>query len=85
MPQIILFTGSTLNHMVRSIGAYQIASRLRYHGYTVQVIDYFPTIFNSRNNLILNILNHYVSKDTLWVGFSSTFFDNNISKVCLGG
>jgi radical SAM superfamily enzyme YgiQ (UPF0313 family) len=81
MPQIILFTGSTLNHMVRSIGAYQIASRLRYHGYTVQVIDYFPTIFNSRNNLILNILNHYVSKDTLWVGFSSTFFDNNISTT----
>jgi radical SAM superfamily enzyme YgiQ (UPF0313 family) len=79
MPQIILFTGSTLNHMVRSIGAYQVADRLRHYGYTVQVIDYFPTIFNSRNNLILDILAHYVSKDTLWIGFSSTFFDNNIS------
>jgi radical SAM superfamily enzyme YgiQ (UPF0313 family) len=76
MPQIILFTGSTFDHSIRSIGAYQIASRLRHQGYIVQVIDQFPLIFN-KDDLLLEILKYYVSNETLWIGFSSTFFDNN--------
>jgi len=34
-------------------------------------------IFNRNFDLIIKILNKFVNENTLWVGFSSTFFDSN--------
>jgi radical SAM superfamily enzyme YgiQ (UPF0313 family) len=77
MAQILIFTGSTSTHFIRSIGAYQVSSRLREKGYDVQVIEHFPTIYNRHFDLIIKILNKFIDENTLWIGFSSTFFDSN--------
>jgi hypothetical protein len=39
MAQILLFTETNTMGYGKSAGAYRIASELRTHGYTVQVID----------------------------------------------
>lgn len=86
---IIIFTGSSwidsalfkdpdseIFPVLRSIGAYQVAGVLRNQGYTVNVIDYFPYLFHNRYEDLLKIVDAVVSDSTLWVGFSSTFFDS---------
>lgn len=77
MAQIIIFTGVQDLIPFRTMGAYQVAHRLRENGYTVQVVEYFPQIKNHNFNILLKILNKFVNEDTLWIGFSSTFITNN--------
>lgn len=74
MSQIIIFTGSHTGGFFRNIGAYQIAHVLRSNGYSVQVIDWLPRISYEGSKIILKILKKFVSKETLWIGFSTTFF-----------
>lgn len=74
MTQILLFTCIESGGFFRSIGAYQIANVLRKYGYTVQVIDWLSTITENGNVLFLQILKKYVNEETLWIGFSTTFF-----------
>lgn len=94
MAQIIIFTGSSrtdprkfidpdnkVYNTMRAIGAYQIADVLRHHGYVVQVVDNFPLIVNFNFDLVLNILTSHVDSKTLWIGFSSTFFEDKISQT----
>jgi hypothetical protein len=76
MAQIIIFTGLDSMGFIRYIGPYQIANRLRDHGYSVQVVDFFPYISNLPLDYIRKILDKLVDKDTLWIGFSTTFFRN---------
>lgn len=76
MTQILLFTCIESGGFFRSIGAYQIANVLRKHGYTVQVIDWLSRIIEKDHNLFIKILSKYISKETLWIGFSTTFFFN---------
>lgn len=84
---IIIFTGSSwidpeevpdsdsrIYPVLRSIGAYQVANRLRNSGFTVKVIDYFPYLLHYNYNSLIDIIEKYVSDDTIWVGFSTTFF-----------
>jgi hypothetical protein len=88
MYEIVIFTGSSwidsstvkdpdadIFPVLRSIGAYQIASVLRDNHFTSKVVDYFPYLFHKRYNDLLKIVDKIVSDTTLWVGFSSTFFD----------
>jgi len=72
---VLLFTGSSIPYFTRPIGAYRIATELRKHGYTVQVIDMFPYIVNKDPKLLFlkQFIDKYVGPNTLWVGFSSTF------------
>jgi radical SAM superfamily enzyme YgiQ (UPF0313 family) len=94
MAQIIIFTGSsrtdprkfkdpdnTVYNSLRAIGAYQIADVLRHHNYSVQVIDNFPLIVNFNFDLVIDILKSHVDRSTLWIGFSSTFFEDEISQT----
>jgi hypothetical protein len=76
---VLLFTGLTgTSGWFRPLGAYRIATELRQHGYTVQVVDIFPTIYAYPGILKLgNIIKKYVGPETLWVGFSSTFFQSS--------
>lgn len=76
MAQIIILTGAsylpdTIPRIERTLGAYRVASALIQSGYSVQVIDYIQ--YMSSNELI-NALSKYLGKETLWVGYSSTFF-----------
>ncbi len=55
----------------RSAGAYKIATEIRKAGYTCQVVDFF-TKFSDEE--MKKIISSCVGKETLIVGFSSTFF-----------
>ena len=72
---IVIFTCLSGIFFQRSIGAYQIAHFLREHGYTVQVID-FTDYFSDQE--LEEATAKFVTKDTLAVGISSTFYTNDI-------
>ena len=55
----------------RDAGAYTVASRLREVGYNVKVIDFFSH-FNI--SMFKAAIDNFVTKDTLFLGFSSTHF-----------
>jgi len=94
MTQVIIFTGSSrtnpdmiydkqdvaLQLMVRPLGAYQIASILRNNGYTVQVIDKYHWFLRHDKDSFKKIVEHHVSHDTLWIGWSNTFWEGKSIK-----
>ena len=55
----------------KPLGAYKIASMLREHGYSVLVVDHISYWAPME---LVNLLNRAVGKNTLFVGFSTTFF-----------
>jgi len=69
---IILFTDINLIGYGKYAGPYRLASELRSNGYTVQVIDFFTKYSNTE---FKQILNKFVSDETLWIGFTTTFND----------
>lgn len=76
MAQIIILTGTTYTEetdprVQRTLGAYRVASALMQNGYSVQVIDYIQYMSVEE---IINVISKYLNKETLWVGYSSTFF-----------
>jgi hypothetical protein len=76
MADCIVLTGGTWTpdqfpKVQRSLGPYRLASSLKDAGYTTAVIDY---IVNLSVDEIINALKKELTPDTLWVGFSSTFF-----------
>jgi hypothetical protein len=78
----VLLTGGTWNpnywsKIQRSLGPYRIATALEQQGYSTFVLDY---IINLTTDEILKVLSQHVGEDTLWVGFSSTFFWPNRSN-----
>lgn len=86
MTQCIILTGGTwaddsMSRVQRSLGPYRIATTLKESGYTVSVIDF---VIHMSLDELKNALSKHLSTDTLWVGFSSTFFwgakGNNISS-----
>lgn len=72
---IVIFTCLSGIFFQRSIGAYQIAHFLREHGYTVQVIDFTDSFSNTE---LEQVTDKFVTKDTLAVGISSTFYTTDI-------
>lgn len=71
----LIFAGcSGASTLIKSAGPYRIATELRSAGYTVQVVDLSDNIeFDIKYRLVLN---KFVDKETLWVGFSNTFLRN---------
>lgn len=79
MAQCIILTGGThapqsMSRIQRSLGPYRIASALNDAGYTTFVLDY---IIHLTNDEIKDALKPHLTEETLWVGFSSTFFWKN--------
>lgn len=74
MYHAIVFTGIDKHpsFYYRSLGAYRIRTEMENAGFRVKVIDYFHHLDES---LITKAFEKYVTKDTLWVGFSTTFFE----------
>jgi len=87
MAQILIFTGTSRssqanspgygpgNSILRPLGAYQIAAILRNNGYTVQVVDYYWHLIRKHPKQFAEIIKKYVGSDTLWIGWSNTFFE----------
>ena len=76
MYHAIIFTGLDVGsrNYFRPLGAYRIRTELESKGYKVKVIDYFH---NLKDEHIETALDKYVGKETLWVGFSTTFFNTS--------
>lgn len=76
MYHAVIFTGIEMGEIYyfRALGAYRIRTELEQQGYNVKVIDYFHSLNEEDITLAFE---KYVSKDTLWVGFSSTFFNTS--------
>ena len=82
MANIVICAGISFpsSHM-RPVGPFQLANVLRQAGFTVQVIDCWPWIAAKGLDTAKQVLGHFVNKDTLWVGFSSTWLSKlNQSK-----
>jgi radical SAM superfamily enzyme YgiQ (UPF0313 family) len=75
---VILFTDCSSIAFARSAGAYRIASELRKHGYTVQVVEHFIMAGLERT---LRVLEKFIDETTLFLGFSTTFM--NVSRLHL--
>lgn len=76
MANCIILTGGTWNpdgwcKIKRHLGAYRVATALEEVGYSTFVLDYIEH-FTSEE--IIEVLSKHLGDDTLWVGFSSTFF-----------
>jgi len=67
---VIILTGISGMEFQRAIGAYRIASHLRQHGYSVQVID-FIDYFNTDE--LANIIESITGDNTLALCVSTTF------------
>lgn len=79
MTQCIILSGGTYTQnnqpqIQRNLGAYRISSALQQEGYSTFVLDY---IIHMSVDEIKVALSKHLSDETLWVGFSSTFFWSN--------
>ena len=76
MYHAVIFTGIDMSESTyfRALGAYRIRTELESQGYNVKVIDYFHSLSLED---ITDAFKKYVSKETLWVGFSTTFFNTS--------
>lgn len=70
--QVILLNGIWRDGQLpmRSIGSYKVAHTLRKAGISVQVIDFIEKHSGAE---LFNLVNQFVTEETVWVGFSSTF------------
>lgn len=68
--QTIIFSDVQYSGYGKNAGAYRIATELRNAGYTCQVVDFFGQYTLEE---IQKIINKFVTHETLWVGFSTTF------------
>lgn len=75
--QCILFTGIDISDhsLYRSAGAYRIRTELEDNGFSCLVVDFFQHFSNTE---IEAVLEKYVSKETLWIGFSTTFLNTEV-------
>jgi hypothetical protein len=68
----ILLYGNQEMPLYKSSGVFRIATELRNQGYSVQCID-ITAFDNSSIDKFLQIIKNLVSKETLWIGFSTSF------------
>lgn len=83
MANCIILSGGTWTHdffpkIQRSLGPYRLSSALEDAGYSVAVIDH---VVNMTTEEILRAISKNLNQETLWVGFSSTFFWGNDNKT----
>lgn len=75
MYHALIFTGisKSADTYYRAIGAYRIRTELESFGYNIKVIDFFHHLSDED---IISCFKKYVSSDTLWIGFSTTFINS---------
>lgn len=74
MYHVVIFTGihQSASSIYRPLGAYRIRTELESQGYNVKVIDHYHSLTEVH---IQKAFEKYVGKETLWVGFSTTFLN----------
>ena len=61
---------------VKTTGAFKIASVLRHEGYSVKVINNIIYIMGNHCQLLYDYIDSHVGKNTMFIGFSTTFMQN---------
>lgn len=69
--QCILLYGNFSHPLTKYSGTFRIATELRQHGYETQCVDLMA--FNRFDDNLKEILTKLITKETLWIGFSTTF------------
>lgn len=83
MYDAVIFTDVTDTVTIyKAIGAYKIANTLRQQGYTCLVVDHLHAFTLEE---LKQVIDNSVSVDTLFVGFSSTFFNNTLNSTNTDG
>jgi len=83
MYDAVIFTDVTDTVTIyKAIGAYKIANTLRQQGYSCLVVDHLHAF--SLNEL-KQIIDSSVSDNTLFVGFSTTFFNSTLNSINTDG
>jgi len=59
----------------KALGPYRIRTELESKDYSVKVVDYFHCLTDED---IEDVFETYVSRNTLWVGFSTTFLNTTV-------
>jgi len=80
--QIVIFTEVCYGGFGRYAGTYRVATELRDAGYSVQVVEFF-TLWDQDH--ICDIIDKFITKETMLVGFSCTFFLPKIAGLWGGG
>jgi radical SAM superfamily enzyme YgiQ (UPF0313 family) len=70
----VLLYGNFTMPMSKYAGTFRIATELRQHGYSVQTIDL--TAYDGFDPDLEQLLDSILTKDTLWVGVSTTFMSD---------
>ena len=79
MAEVILLTGVSDKILFqRAIGAYRIASHLRQHGHTVQVIDFIDTFEEEE---LIQTVKRFIDDNTKILGISTTFLQKDDKGV----
>lgn len=79
MYDAVIFTDVTDTVTIyKAIGAYKIANTLRQQGYTCLVVDHLHAFTLEE---IKQVIDKSVSVNTLFVGFSTTFFNSTLNSV----
>lgn len=79
MYDAVIFTDVTDTVTIyKAIGAYKIANTLRQQGYSCLVVDHLHAFTLDE---IKKVIDNSVSINTLFVGFSTTFFNNTLNSV----
>ena len=66
----IILTDALSPHRIRPMGGYVIANELRKHGYNILVIDFYYQM----GEVVKDLLSNAISKETMFVGYSSSLF-----------
>lgn len=76
MTQCIIFTGIDIcdESLHRTAGAFRIRTELEDNGFSCRVIDFWQHFTNQE---IETVLERFVSTETLWIGFSTTFMNTS--------
>jgi len=81
--QSIIFTDLTDQVLsVKPLGAYKIAHELRKAGFSCLVVDHFSQWSKEEISQLLNCI---IGENTLFVGFSTTFFKDVYNKINING
>lgn len=83
MSNCIILSGGTWSpkewaKIKRSLGPYRIATALKEVGYTTSILEYVEELTTEE---VIHFISLHLNDDTLWIGFSSTFFWPKITNT----
>ena len=72
---ILFYGNNVMPGISKYAGPARLATELRDNGFETICIDIGTLTYKESLPMYEKIINKFVTKDTLWLGFSTTFFD----------